>query len=146
MQTLQPSGSNSSIFSSSRRRMNLEQVKNRPHATWTEDMFQLAQIYNLNEENRHTRLHSQPCETSDSNSYEEQQNEEELIRLQQILITKVRRHSPDQRRNLLESLKIKYNNETRASKLLSRFIEANYETLVAGKVPRLCSVQELASL
>ena len=146
MHTLQSSSSNSSIFSSSRRRMNLEQVKKRPHATWTEDMFQLAQIYSLNEEIRHTRLNSLNYESSDLTRSEHSRYEEELIRLQQILIAKVRRHFPDQRRNLLEALKIKYNNETETSKLISRFIDANYDVLVAGRVPRLYSLQDLTSL
>jgi hypothetical protein len=145
MQTIQSASSNSSFFSSSRRRLRLDQAQMKPHATWTNEMFQLAQLLSQGER-AEARRSCCLAESESESSLDDSHLEEEAIRLQQLVITKVRRHQPEQRKELLDALLEKYRSSSYLDSLLLRFLEHNYESLLSGRVPVMYNLQELKNL
>jgi len=145
MQTIQSASPNSSFFSSSRRRLRLDSGSMKPHATWTNEMFQLAQLLNQGDR-AEARRSCCLTESESESSLDDSHLEEEAIRLQQLVITKVRRHQPEQRKDLLDALLEKYRSSSYLDSLLLRFLEHNYESLLSGRVPPMYNLQELKNL
>ena len=146
MQTIKSTGSNSSFFSSSRRRIRLEQAQMKPHATWTNEMFQLAQLLSQSEKAEQGRKNSYSSELDTDQSMDDSHLEEEAIRLQQLVITKVRRHQPEQRKELINALFEKYRGASYLDRLLLRFLEHNYDSLLTGKMPPVYNLKDLKNL
>ena len=144
MQTIQSTSFNSSFFSSSRRRIHLEQAQMKPHATWTNEMFQLAQLLSQSDKPEQGQMNSYSGEL-DTDS-DDSHLEEEAIRLQQLVITKVRRHQPEQRKELLSALFEKYSSTSYLDTLLFRFLEHNYDSLLSGRMPPVYNLKDLRNL